>query len=396
MVRNRVQPEVQIQRIVPSPSVASAVDIVVNASERTEKAQPSGLQDLRLFRDGQLVAYREGRLQGGDFVFSGVQLPTMRDKVVFSAYAFNGDHIKSATAVSEYSYQLQHVKNVKAWLIQIGVNKYKAAGCDLHGAVPDADLLSTILSDRLLGLKFDVHPFRLLSTTTMDSANKESIRQTLAHVAALAMPDDVLFLSFSGHGYMDTDGEFYIMPSDVQGACSGVTAGMLQSAVSATELTEWLRPIDAGEMTLILDSCDSAGSVESRNFKPGPMGSRGLGQLAYDKRMRVLAASQANQAARESPTLGQGLLTYTLTELGLINMKADWRPVDGKITIAEWLSYAVQEVPKAMAMGTLKGPRGVVVLRGVKDSAGFIQTPVLFNFSKTDTFVLERGLPKGK
>ena len=54
------------------------------------------------------------------------------------------------------------------------------------------------------------------------------------------------------------------------------------------------------ELVLIVDACPtSAASIESEGFKPGPLGSRGLGQLAYDKRMRVLAASQSDQAARE-------------------------------------------------------------------------------------------------
>ena len=42
-------------------------------------------------------------------------------------------------------------------------------------------------------------------------------------------------------------------------------------------------------MVMIIDACHSAGSVEHEGFKPGPMGSRGLGQLAYNKRMRILA-----------------------------------------------------------------------------------------------------------
>jgi hypothetical protein len=42
-------------------------------------------------------------------------------------------------------------------------------------------------------------------------------------------------------------------------------------------------------MAIIIDACHSAASFEGEGFKPGPMGSRGLGQLAYDKRIRILA-----------------------------------------------------------------------------------------------------------
>lgn len=40
--------------------------------------------------------------------------------------------------------------------------------------------------------------------------------------------------------------------------------------------------IDAGQMVLVLDSCHSA-AVSGPDFKPGPMGDRGFGQLSYDK-----------------------------------------------------------------------------------------------------------------
>ncbi len=54
------------------------------------------------------------------------------------------------------------------------------------------------------------------------------------------------------------------------------------------------------------------------------MGSRGLGQLAYDKAMRVLAASQADDVALEAQVKGEGhgLLTYALVREGLLGRKA--------------------------------------------------------------------------
>lgn len=83
------------------------------------------------------------------------------------------------------------------------------------------------------------------------------------------------------------------------------------------------------------------------------VGSPGLGQLAYDKRMRILAASQPNQAARESDSLHQGLLSYALTVEGLIDGKADWQPEDSKITVGEWLDYAAHAVPKILQSGAV-------------------------------------------
>ena len=142
-------------------------------------------------------------------------------------------------------------------------------------------------------------------------------------------------------------------------------------------------------MTFILDSCDSASSVEANDFKPGPMGSRGLGQLAYDKRMRILAASQSNQAARESDSLHQGLLSYALAQKGLVEGKADWKPVDQKITVGEWLNYAADEVPKFREAGAVESGKGIEVIGARVSQLKSAQIPAVFDFSKTDTFVLQ-------
>jgi WD40 repeat protein len=389
-IRNRVQPDVSVVSVALSKTISGRADVVVRAASHIdEKGQASGLRDLRLFRNGQLVGYREGELKDGDFAFTGVQLPATAKSVTFTAYAFNSERIKSATAEKEYSYQPGPAAKPRAWLLQIGVNHYEAAGCDLNGSANDAEALSKLLTERLTARGLEVRPTVLVSTDTVNDATKEKIHEALARIAAAATPDDVFFLSFSGHGYSNQSGQFYLLPADVRGSCTGVDEEMLRTAVSAEDLTEWLRPIDAGDMTFILDACDSASSVESNDFKPGPMGSAGLGQLAYDKRMRILAASQPNQAARESAALGQGLLSYALTELGLVEGEADWKPKDGKITVAEWLGFAADEVPKFVESGAVKGRRGLVPVGAPQTRVPSAQTPAVFDFSKQDTFILQ-------
>jgi WD40 repeat protein len=389
-ITNRVQPDVAVVSVTASKTHPGRADVVVHAASHTsDKGQASGLEDLRLFRNGQLVGYREGPLQDGEFTFSDIQLPTAANSVTFTAYAFNLERIKSATAQKEYQYTPGPPAKPRAWLVQIGVNHYQAGDCELHGSANDAEQLGQILSERLKARGLDVRPTLLVSTDQVNDATKQKIHDALAQIAASSTPDDAFFLSFSGHGYSNQQGQFYILAADVQGTCDGVDEHMLQTAISADELTEWLRPIDAGEMTFILDSCDSASSVESNDFKPGPMGSRGLGQLAYDKRMRILAASQPNQAARESDKLQHGLLSYALTQQGLIDGQADWNPKDGKIMVSEWLAFAADAVPKFLQSGEVKSTRGAVPIGKPKPAVQSLQIPAVFDFSRQDTFVLQ-------
>ena len=53
---------------------------------------------------------------------------------------------------------------------------------------------------------------------------------------------------------------------------------------------------NAADIALIIDACHSGATVDSGSFKPGPLGDAGLGQLAYDKGIRILAATQADEA----------------------------------------------------------------------------------------------------
>jgi len=118
------------------------------------------------------------------------------------------------------------------------------------------------------------------------------------------------------------------------------------------------------------------------------MGSRGLGQLAYDKGMRVLAASKAKEAAFERSDLKNGVLTYALTRRGLEDGEADFQPPDGAVALGEWLAYAEQEVPRLFREGDARG--SVANGRGSRD--GFLgrrrtpatyQQPVVFDFAKS-------------
>jgi hypothetical protein len=59
-IKNRVQPDVAVVSVTGSKAHPGRADIIVHAASHTdEKGQASGLQDLRLFRNGQMVGYLE-------------------------------------------------------------------------------------------------------------------------------------------------------------------------------------------------------------------------------------------------------------------------------------------------------------------------------------------------
>ena len=413
---NRAQPVLRIASVSPSRDDPRRVDVTVEAEGAIDaRGRASGVVDVRLFRDGRLVGYpqREGeplRLDPTNnrakVTFRGIRLPQAAQTVAFSTYAFNTDRVKSATARSVYRpASVNATHKGKAYVIAIGVNNHDNAAFDLRYAANDARLALDVLSKRIAaeGAYGDVIPIALVSDgerlrdaskarirAAIDVlAGKAADRQALAGVAnasrlAPATPDDLVIVTFAGHGHAGEAGVFYLLPQDIGGASMQMTPPMLSQSISTDELAAWLRDVDAGEMAMVIDACYSASSVESEDFKPGPMGSRGLGQLAYDKGMRVLAASQARDVAIEADRLEHGLLTFALMRDGIEARRADFRPVDQRIRLGEWLAYGAEGVPRLhreLVGGSRAADRGTraAVRLGATPR---VQQPRLFDFSR--------------
>lgn len=223
----------------------------------------------------------------------------------------------------------------------------------------------------------------LLAGRAVDGAVKAALPNSA--LLRKATPDDLVIITFSGHGYTDGRGAFNLIPYDTGGGAAGGGG----CCVSSDDLSTWLRDVDAGEMVMIIDACHSARAVEGEEFKPAPMGSRGLGQLAYDKGMRILAATQAANVALESGAIGHGLLRYALVRDGIERGEADFKAKDGRILLIllrEWLVYSTEQVPRLydlMKAGKLKTHGREVDVDEDDPARRFNQRPSLFDFSRS-------------
>jgi WD40 repeat protein/uncharacterized caspase-like protein len=420
---NRVQPEVRIIGIQAVPGNDREVDVNVEAYGASRRYQPgakpvvTAVHDLRLLRNGQLVGYDDRRLaEAGNTPFHRthrVRLPAGSAAVSFSAYAFNNDRVKSATA--EFTYvpvASVQVTRPNAYIITVGVSHNERHKLDLDYAANDARLLSESVVRRLIGQDRyrDIVPISLISDAGGPMlATKAKLKAVLDRLAGRGSdvsdipnaerlhqvaPEDMVLISFSGHG-VDVDGLFYLIPSDT-GVPSDKTSSqedlsdpvLLAHSISTDELESWLRDVDGGDIVLIIDACHSAASVDS-GFKPGPMGDHGLGQLAYEKGIRILAASQAQESAGESSLTQQGFLSFALVHDGLERNKADFKPKDQKITLAEWLSYGMERVPGladevargALGTGNVTAKPTEIGARGNRRKRLALQQPALFDFT---------------
>ena len=88
---------------------------------------------------------------------------------------------------------------------------------------------------------------------------------------------------------------------------------------------------------MVLDSCHS-GAAPGQGFRPGPLGDRGFGQLAYDKGLRIFAATQPDKVARGTAVQGPATLL-----IEALNTAA--APTAGQ-GISAWLRTAERMLPQ--------------------------------------------------
>ena len=416
---DRTQPRVAIVHI--ERSGERSVDVTVEVRE----SRSEGAQDLKLFRDGVLVGWeplgpRPPGLNAGrawSTTFRQVALPTFGAEVVeFSAYAFNSDGVKSVT--DRVSFVLPDMDPVprRAFVISVGVDAYENRSWDLRYAAQDARATGETVARHLRASgDFDeVHAMVLVSEREASGAisSVASRAHVLGALGALAGepesivgfglapgatslrkagPDDFVYFSFSGHGLAAGEGRFHLFLSDIgQGTGRSIDEELLGRTLDSSSLARYLGRVDAGAMVVVIDACNSAASVEGGGgFRPGPMGSRELGQLAYDKGMRIVAASQAEEVALESDRLRHGLLTYALVREGLERGLADRSPADGAVDLGELLAFGVERVPvlyEELRDGRFEPePRSAEPpFRPTGAAKGATQRPKLFDFARRD------------
>jgi len=327
----------------------------------------SGVKDLRLFRNGSLVKAWRGDLtqfsKSKEKLSTRIPIVAGRNEIV--AYAFNRDNIKSEDASYVINGSAKIARKGVAYIIAMGVDKYENSDFNLHYADDDAITVASALKQSLKqqAIYSDVVAIELLN----EQATGKNIRHALKRLGpappatpssapvklkelTTARPEDALIVFFAGHGAARGD-RYYLLPHDL--GYTGKRAEMdaaardlvLNNSISDRDLEELFESVDAGRIMLIIDACQSGQALESEEKRRGPMNSRGLAQLAYEKGMYILAAAQSYQAALEFTELGHGLLTHTLIEKGLKQFEADHQPRDNRISAREWFDYAVRRVP---------------------------------------------------
>ena len=366
--KDRRQPQLKISVATAATTQETTARIVKVKLDIT--AAPAGAQDVRLFRNGSLVkVWRGDVLKGQSRATLEAEIQIAAGANRLSAYAFNRDSVKSTDATLTINGAANLKRAGTAYVLAIGVNQYANSQFDLNFAVADATDFGAEIQRQQAKLKnyerIEVIPLQDRQAT------KDNILQALRHIATQAQPEDAVVVYFAGHGTA-IDQQFYLIPHDLgftgdRDSLDDVSMKMvLAHSISDRELQRAFETVDAGLLLIVIDACNSGQVLEAAEKRYGPMNSKGLAQLAYEKGMYVLTASQSYQAALEPSDLQHGLLTYTLVEEGLKSGAADVAPKDGTILLREWLDYATERVPQMQRerMRQARGGRALAYVEG--------------------------------
>ncbi|MBA2705334.1 MAG: PD40 domain-containing protein [Blastocatellia bacterium] len=351
---------------------------VAEAPPDKDHAAGSGARDVRLFRNGSLVKIWHGDVlqSKGSTAILETTVPIIAGANQLTVYGFNRDNIKSPDATVTLTGAGSLKRPATAYIFAVGLNTYANAGYNLKYAVPDAKDFSDEVqrnAQNLLGRFARVETISL----TDQQATKANILAALYRLAGTetplpadappdlsklkaAEPEDAVVIYFAGHGLAYQD-RFYMLPHDLgyEGSRRRLTeagfASIVSHSISDRELEDAFEKVNAGQILFVIDACNSGQALEAEEKRRGPMNSKGLAQLAYEKGIYILAAAQSYQAALEADEFGHGLLTYALIEEGLKKTAADRTPKDGRVLLREWIDYATERVPQLQEEKMLQG-----------------------------------------
>jgi hypothetical protein len=395
--KDRRQPQLEIKRVDsqgnnnPTSERLARVKIEVTHSPPDNSNQRgSGVRDVRIFRNGSLVKLWDGDvLTGkGDKAEWETTIPLVYGQNQITAYAFNSDNIKS----SDYTLYINGSESLKRkgtlYIVGIAVGKNSNPGFNLTNIDLEAEEFARELSSKQLELEQFEHIeivtllneaatkkniLKALKALTLAGDDRSSLSTSEFAKLKPTQPEDTVIVYFTGHG-TSQDNHFYMLPYDLGDTNPSLSFNeqlrtILDHSISDLELWEVFKDIDANRVLLVIDACNSGQIIEAEETRQGPMNAKGLAQLAFDKGMFILTASQSQEEAYVSKALKRSYLTYALIDEGLKSSVADILPLDGKLSLKEWFDYAVIRVPQLKAVDFDKASQNQNK-KGVRESNG--------------------------
>jgi PKD repeat protein len=262
----------------------------------------------------------------------------------------------------------------EVWALVMGISDY-AEVKDLQYGRDDAIALCSWLLDS--GVPEDHIRLLLDSETRVEEfggveprlASLVNVREALGWLRRVASENDLVLVSFSGHGFQGDDDngdekdgvdEFFVLVDTAAAAPE-------DTALRDDEFGRFLDRLDSNHVLVLFDGCYSGGLSRSLPSSKRPIGERPdlFSDFSLEGRLVLSAASEA-QEAFESPDVGHGVFTFYVIEglRGAADLNGDLRVTAWELYeyVAEAVSERVRRERGAVQEPQLSGEGEVRVL----------------------------------
>jgi WD40 repeat protein len=299
----------------------------------------AGVENVKIFHNGKSIPVDPSvlKLPAGKGQVTTYKHPInlVGGANIFTATARNRDNVESDPHSAEI-FSESASKSSVCHILAVGINTYKNSRLSLNYARPDAESFGQIMDQKGTNL------FKSLELHTLydENATRDQILKKLDDLAQVIHPEDVFIFYYAGHGSM-VDNQFYFIPTESSRLYDQLS--LSKEAIEATVLQEKFRHISALKQLIVMDACQSGGSVELLATR-GASEEKAIAQLSRSAGIHVMASAGSEQFATEFNELGHGLFTYVL--IRALQGEADGAPKDGKVTIYELKSFIDDQVPE--------------------------------------------------
>ncbi len=244
----------------------------------------------------------------------------------------------------------------------IGINKHQDREIsELNGAARDATALWALFTDSIPNLSG-----RLLLD---HQATRTNVYEAIVGTLSKAQPDDIVIISFAGHG--SPDGSLIMYDTEI--------GNLATTAIPMLEVADAFKATKARAVLFILDCCFS-GQAPARviEIDAKPRNPFVFADIYGEGRI-LLAACAANEVAWEQHGTGHGLLTYAVMQAlqGEPGASVQFPDIGGEIVrIARVEGERIGVTQTPVFLGNVQGGLAFPVLRrGENFNAAFPAMP---------------------
>ncbi len=330
-LNNSPPPVIKVATI-PGPDATQA-EVLVRITD-----SGTGIDNIKLFHNGKSIPIDKQQikltLRKGESTTYRHIINLVGGTNTISASATNKDRIESDPHSVEL-YSDHASKSSVCYILSVGINQYKNPKMALNYARPDAESFGKVMDEKgNLFKNIELH------NLYDGEATRTNILRKLDELSAKIHQEDVFIFYYAGHGSM-VDNQFFFIPTESSRLYD--LSALQKEAIEASVLQEKLKNIKALKQLIVMDACQSGGSVELLATR-GATEEKAIAQLSRSAGIHVMASAGSEQFATEFTELGHGLFTFLLIKA--LNGDADGSPKDGKVTIYELKSYLDDQVPE--------------------------------------------------